>query len=175
MSSLWRETVRRITDGEKRATALEEAEWVGPVRGCLVIRTTAATINDITLTTVAFSTALWDLGACWSPAVSTRLIAPRDGYYVIGANIGWANAADADGTRILQIVDNDGNTIASVSQHGSTDAYVGQTLQTPGPVHMAAGDYAVIKVYQSSGAAKKITTASVANPYWCQASIIRMH
>lgn len=174
MPDLTRQIVRRISDDDARLTEIERREWTGPVRGCGVIRTTAATIPNITLTTLAYSTAMFDLGACWSPAVSTHLIAPRAGYYIIEANVGWNNAADADGQRQLQIRDQDNKALAVTSQHGSSDTYVGQHLST-GPVHMAAADYAVIKVYQSSGAAMLISTASAVNQYLNRASIIRMH
>lgn len=172
MPNLTRQIVRRLSDDDARLTEQERHEWTGPARGCRVIRTTAATIQNITVTTMAYSTAMFDRGGCWSPAVSTRLIAPRDGIYAIDVNIGWNNASDTDGARLLQIYDKAGNVLAADSKHGSADAYIGQHIGAK--VHMDKADYVVVKVYQASGAAMLVSTASVANQHLNHASLTRV-
>jgi hypothetical protein len=172
--ALLREIVRKIGDAQERLHALERGEWVGPTRGAVVYNNAKQSIPNGSTTVVAFTTEQIDKGDCWSLAVSTHLIAPRDGHYLIEANVGWENGGDIDGTRLLQIFDHDGNTLASVSQRGSADAYVGQYLGSP-LVHMAAADYVTIRVYQSSGAAMNLYAASTANLHQCHASLIRLH
>lgn len=174
MTSLERDLVRRIVGAEGRAESLEEIEWSGPFRGANVIRTSAASIANITLVTLAFSTALYDRGDCWSAAASTRLYAPQSGYYIVGANIYWKNSGSAVGSRFLQIYRHDGVCCANTNVAGTSEAGIGQSLVTP-PVWLAAGQYAVIKVYQSSGGPMLITTASPSAPYFCQASLVKAH
>lgn len=175
MTNFTREVVRRIGDGAGRNQALEEIEWVGPVRGCRVRNTTTQGCNNEAVAVIQFNTEMFDLGGCWSTAASTHLIAPRDGYYVIEANVMWYNNGDTDGARILFIDDNDGNTIGEIRAAGSADTYIAQQV-TSGLVRMEASDYAVVKVYQNSGARMQIQGASTtAAQYACHASIIRMH
>lgn len=170
------EMIVRLRNLERQVAELMRHEWVGPTRGCRVYRSTQQSIPNNAWTPIAFDAEIFDKGDCWAIAQPTRLVAPRDGYYNVEANVGFVNAGDTDGQRMIGIFSSGGNYLRVKSRIAAGAAEHWMYLGTPsGMIYLVAGDYVTVGVYQNSGAAMNIEAASQQMEANCGASFTRMH
>ena len=176
VSNILGEFVGRIRSSETRLAEAESKEWVGPTRGCRVYRNANQSIPNAAFTPIAFTTEIFDKGGCWSVAQPTRLVAPRDGYYVAEANVSLDNAGDTDGQRALTIRSSAGDYLGMVSRIAAAAAEGHMNFQVhTGLIYLVAADWVTIELYQNSGAAKNVLAASIQEQCNCHASLVRMH
>lgn len=142
-----------------------------PKPSCRLFNSTAITITTGTLTVLPFDTEITNRGGIHSTVSNTtRITCPTggDGSWAFGANIQFA--AQVNGTRIAQIIKNGATTLA-ISEPGAAPVAGNNTdllLSTFAP--LTAGDYIELYVFQSSGGALTLNSATQYSPvfwaYW---------
>ncbi len=129
---------------------------------CRANRTATQSIADITLTAVSFTAAdSWDTDSIHSTVSNqSRLTVPSGlgGKYLIVASVPWAN--NSTGWRDL--------TIRANGSTGLDSTRVGSGVANPYPIstittiqQLAAGTYVEVVVWQNSGAALDVSSATV--------------
>jgi hypothetical protein len=129
--------------------------------GCRVRRSTDQSISDVTYTNIQFDIEDYD-DAGFANLVSnnTRITIPTgyDGRYLIGFNIGWANAAT--GARFGFIRMN--GSLAVCGDYVSPDVDLKIVQSATAEIEMEAGDYVQLEVLQTSGASLDIEADGLA-------------
>jgi hypothetical protein len=133
---------------------------------CRVYNSANVSIPNLTRTAVTFNSERYDVGGCHSTAVNTsRLTVPagEGGKYVIGGCVEFAG--NATGTRQVEVYVN-GTTLIAIQKDGAPDANPFElTINTE--YALSAGDYVELTVYQTSGGALNVLTASAYSPeFW---------
>ncbi len=123
-------------------------------------RTTAQSIANSTLTTVALTTETWDHGGLHSNSINnSRLTAPIDGVYLITANVFWDPSSA--GERMLGIRLN-GTTFIGLTADSAADTavFVDDPLTVSTAYLMNSGDFVQAMVQQNSGASLSVGASS---------------
>jgi hypothetical protein len=105
----------------------------------------------------------------WARGQPTRLVAPTDGYYRVGYDIAWDGAAG--GTRQVVVQKATPPRAPATATPGARALTVGSAAgnwqsSATAPVFMAAGDYVVIEVFQSTTRSLDILSSSNATLEW---------
>ncbi len=129
---------------------------------CRANRTATQSIADITLTAVSFTAAdSWDTDSIHSTSTNpSRLTVPSGlgGKYLIVATASWAN--NSTGWRDLRIRANGSTDLATARVGtGTANPYPISTITTV--EQLAAGTYVEVVVWQNSGAAIDVSSATV--------------
>lgn len=129
---------------------------------CRANRTTIQSIADLTSTAVSFTAAdSWDTDSFHSTATNpSRLTVPSGlgGKYLIVATVSWAN--NSTGWRDLSIRANGSSGLATERVGtGAANPYPISTMSTV--EQLAAGTYVEVVVWQNSGAALDVSSATV--------------
>jgi hypothetical protein len=114
--------------------------------GARVYRATDQTITNAGPADISFSDEHFDVGGYWAIGDPTKLVAPTDGYYLIGGQILWDSNTTA--VRATYIEVDDTTYIASVSQAAASVANMQQNISAL--YFLAAGSYVKLVVNQTS-------------------------
>jgi hypothetical protein len=122
-----------------------------PIIGARLDHSVNQTITDATDTVLTWDTEIYDIGGFHDGVNPTRLTAPTDGLYHVGANVRWSN--NATGERRVQLLhSSSGNAFASQSAHfASGTAVILLDQQVSMDYYALAGEYFEARVYQNSG------------------------
>lgn len=115
--------------------------------GCRVNRGTDQLIGTSSNVAMQFSAERYDIGDFWNSGANTRLTPPAPGKYRVGGNLRFE--ANATGVREIFVRINGTTTIGY--QGATTVSANIQMLNVNTSYDFAAGDYAEIVVFQSSG------------------------
>lgn len=129
---------------------------------CVVRKSTATTVNDVTATVIAWNTAVDNPAGMWSSGTPGRITVPVAGVYVVFTTIEW-NAAGL-GSRLVRFDKSGGDIIAHDRRTGTAAYQIGLCLSRA--VRLAANDYLEVTVYQDSGGAQTVSGAGSDN-YQC--------
>lgn len=133
----------------------------GAMIGAKVMRNAAQSLPNGAFTPIQFDTEVFDVGACWAPGRSTRLVAPIAGVYLVTFAGGLATAVG-------------GRVAAQLRRNGATLEYGGTLTPTASApevgaagstlVSMSAGDYLELQIYQESGGAVNTGSSGYSRP-----------
>lgn len=110
-------------------------------------RATTQSIANGVEVPISFSTEDFDTAALWSIGLPTKMIAPSDGYYLIGGSIWWGTSSG--GMRAAGLRINGTTYVAYAQMPPSAVGGINTNLSTL--YHLAATDYVELLVYQASG------------------------
>lgn len=149
------------------AVAANPTPFSGPpaaLGSAAVTRVAALNIPNAVTTAVAYDTLSWDNAGIVNLATfPTRLTAPLDGYYNIGAFVSWA--VSAVGERIILIQTTGPLTGVRHIVDARTIMGGGTGYQSlASGFQLKRGDYAEVLVYQNSGGALDLTGGGVDTP-----------
>src|SRR3990172_758400 len=139
-------TVLAVQDHLARLANAEDAMPTFTPEGCALIRTAQQSAPSTTETLITWQAAQWDTSEFFKPTVNAnRAYFPSDGFWFIGAQVGFSAAAATGGTYI-RCRRNASLEIARVKREGN----VGATTFEFGVVKfMAAGDFVDVAVRPS--------------------------
>ncbi len=140
------------SDGEYLKLVSGAAAWASVVggydEGARVYRTNAATISNVTWTTVDFDLERYDTDSIHDPASNpSRLTCKTAGVYYMQAQLTWAS--HATGNRYCRIVFSGGGNIAVINQNTTTGDATSQSIASI--YKLAVDEYITCQFYQSSG------------------------
>lgn len=144
---------------ELRMNAAATAPEWGGFSGARAYNSAPISVNNNTPTILTMDSELFDTDTYHSTASNTsRLTAPRAGYYLAMGQITWA--ANATGLRLAAIFVN-GLTVASAPVQSEVPGYAADSLfqQVQGVVLLTAGQYVELDCQQTSGGALNATPA----------------
>jgi hypothetical protein len=119
--------------------------------GARVYRTTDQSLTHATTSALSFNAERYDTSALHDNVTNNdRLTAPVAGYYLISGTVAFDN--NATGTRQVQIEINSTTTIQVTNANTAGFTFLSVTAI----YQMAAGDYARLLAYQTSGGALNV-------------------
>jgi len=125
-----------------------------------VTHSVSQSIADATVTVLSFDTERFDNDAIHDTAVdNSRLTAQTPGKYLIAGNVEFA--ANSTGMRTVAIRINGTTFIAQHTENAGANV---MRLPVSSVYDLAAGDYAELIVYQSSGASLDVTKSNQHSP-----------
>lgn len=119
-----------------------------------VVRSTSQTITAATYTAVSWSSESWDTAAMWAGGNPTRLVAQRDGKYLIGANLNFGTGTVSNGLGCWWTKNGQSPASSSAYRRGGQWFTAGQNsaeLTTSHVLELAAGDYVELWIYSVDG------------------------
>lgn len=129
----------------------DNVSWLASPLACKVHRgSSAKSIANNTQTAIDFTTELYDIGNLWVVGSPTRLTVPSGGaglFHIFG-NVRFA--ANATGTRAVNILLN-GTTLLAEDERAASAAAITMCVATDHK--LVAGDYVEIRAFQTSGGA----------------------
>jgi hypothetical protein len=135
-----------LTGADLAAGAVDTTK-LGTIPGARVRSNATQSIQNNTVTEIAFNIADANVGGVFAPSQPTRLTAPVAGTYLITACVAWGN--DPVGSRQLWVRVNGGTDIVGVFERPAADNTLQQNVATT--YHLNAGDYVSAAVWQNSG------------------------
>lgn len=152
--------ISRIDALAVRVRQLERAGMpAATTHSARVRRTTNPSINNATVTSVPWQSAIYDTGDTnWSAGSPTRLTAQRDGVYLITLNFEWT--ANVNGRRYTEIRLN-GSTIIATCENDIEPSAGRSRINMCTVWEMSASDYVEARVYQNTGGALNINVANM--------------
>lgn len=153
-----------------------------PFSGARVYRAAALALTDLVAAYIDFDSERYDTDAYHSNGTNpSRLTIPADGWYAIGANIGFANAAaDVTGRRRVDIMKNRTETIALDDILAGPVTAAGQnrerTVCLSTVEHFLAGEYAEVTAlaHNSNGTAVSLLLSTATVKCWTDFWIARL-
>lgn len=125
--------------------------WEG-FRGASVYRNVVESIPNAAYTRATFTIEMFDTNNFWDAGNPSRLTVPRAGYYLVGGKIGW----DINPTNVREVklyINGSGATYAAMSNACIALSGVLTRLTIVFLVHLSAGDYVELFLWQNSGGA----------------------
>lgn len=135
----------------------------GTLDGARVYNSANESITNATLTALTFNSERFDNGGMHSTVTNTdRLTAQTAGYYLITGNVSFATSGTGD--RYLYICLNGTATIIAL-QGGIPSGAAGQLVLNVSTVyHLAANDYVLLVVFQTSGGDLNVESSANYSP-----------
>lgn len=131
--------------------------------GCKVYYTTTASINNTTDTKLAFDTEIFDTDAFHDNASNnSRITIPsgKAGYYALGAQISWDT--NTSGQRNMRFMLNGSTDIRGAHQQVPPNS-TGLIYEIHAIASLSVADYVEVNVWQNSGGARTVGSATTAN------------
>jgi len=141
--------------------------------GCQVYRSTTQRLDNGAWVPIAYDTEIEDTDGCWSSANDTRLIAQRDGTYVISASVAIPRGTTDRKLYYIGIRKN-GSDWQHMNMRDSNAASSFVNCSISCAVVMEAGDYVEVVVQQNSGAAQNTEAADTTKLHNNSASFYRI-
>lgn len=149
-TKLWGNTGGSYTVSDSGASTLR-LDHAALTAKASVYNTVAQSIANTSITTLTWDSENYDTGSIHSTSADTdRLTVPVAGVYLISVQVTFA--ANATGLRMVRLTKNGTATILGEDSHPTTAAEA-TTLNLTTQASLAANDYVICRVYQTSGGA----------------------